>query len=143
MDMPGAARIEARLHCSEEVLAARSGLKPPVSLKIGVAVGDRTGAVDVGAIVIGLPDLEHGAAHGLAVLVEHTAAHPGDRANRRRNRIVDQEEVIVAIERQVVRIVWSERLVRRLDERLSECPSRGEEQSAEPYGLEELAAVLA
>ena len=65
--------------------------------------------MDVGAVVVGLPDLHHRAAHRVSAGIEHAARDPHDLAHGRRDGVVDHEQVVVLVERQAVRIVGSDR----------------------------------
>lgn len=60
--------------------------------------------MNVGALVVDLPNLDTGMRHRVALHVGHLAVQVGHRADRRSDSIVDAEEVIVGIEGKLVGI---------------------------------------
>src|SRR6476646_3987276 len=102
--MPGPARIEPRFHGPENILTGGAGNETAISLEEGVAITAGAGSGDVGAVVVRLPDLDEGAADGRAVLIEHAAAHPGDGSDCGRDGVVDDDQIVVEIERQFIGI---------------------------------------
>ena len=60
--------------------------------------------VDVGPVVVDLPDLDQGVPHRVALGVEDAAGQVGHLADGRRDAVVDDEQVVVGVERELVRI---------------------------------------
>ena len=74
--------------------------EPAVALEVRVdlAVVAPFG-VDVGAVDVGLPDLDERVANGRAVLGEQPAGEMRDLADGRRQPVVDDQEIVVGVER--------------------------------------------
>ena len=58
----------------------------------------------IDAVIVYLPDLDDGILDGRAARVQDAAGEVGNVAHGRRDRIIDDDQVIVGIERQLVRI---------------------------------------
>src|SRR5260370_27899248 len=97
--MTGAARIESWLHRAEQILAAGAGEEAPVSLKIGIAVSNRAGAMNIRAIVVGLPDLGQCATHGLSGLVQNAPCDPRNLPNGGCEVFVYHPNVVIQVGR--------------------------------------------
>ena len=69
--------------------------------------------VQVRAVVVGLPDLDQGVAQRIAVGVEYATDQVRHLANGRRDRVVDDQQVVVGVERQLVGIERTLGLQRR------------------------------
>ena len=80
--------------------------------------GDAGNSIGTRAVARGLPnvsivDKDTGSANGIAVLIEDAAADPGDLSDSRSDGVVDHEQVVILIERKMVRVVRTDRLIRR------------------------------
>lgn len=122
MDVPCASRIQPRLYRPEKVLARRSRDEAPIALKIAVPIGNRALRVDISAVVVRLPDLDQSIANRLTALIENTATQPCDLADCRSNVVADDDQVVVPVERQPVRIIRPERLGRSKNKLLGKAP---------------------
>jgi hypothetical protein len=61
--------------------------------------------VDVGAVVIGLPDFDDGIPYRIAGAVEDAPAEPGDGTRGGCDGVVDDKQIVIAIERKSIGIV--------------------------------------
>ena len=105
MDMTRAAGVGDRLDRAEIVFAGRAGEESPEALKVLVVILlVRVASVDVGAVVVDLPDLDQGVPDRVALGVENTAEKMGHFAHGRSDRVVDDQEVVVGVERELVGI---------------------------------------
>ena len=68
MDVSRAAGIETGLDRAENVFTRRARQKFAVSLEVGVAIRDRASGVNVGSVVVGLPDLNESVPKGAPLL---------------------------------------------------------------------------
>src|SRR5690606_5718634 len=104
-------RIGYWLDRAEVVLALRSSQEAAEALKIRIAFFTiAAAAVKVSAVIIDLPDFNSGISNGRAVTAEHPPGQMRDLADRRGDRIIDNQEVVVRVERQAVGIKRSFRL---------------------------------
>ncbi len=76
--------------------------------------------MEVTGVVVHLPDLDDGVANGIAMRIEDSAGQVRNVADGRRDRIVDDEQIVVGIERQVIGIERPFRLRRRAHELFGE-----------------------
>ena len=100
------ARIGHRFDRTEDILAGAAGEKPPITLKICILLGvppEITG-VKINTIVIALPDLNQRVADRFPARVEHTPTEPGYFADGRCDSIIDDEQVVIRVEREFVRV---------------------------------------
>src|SRR5207237_4099982 len=105
VDVRRAAGVGNRLDGPEVVFAGRTGREPAEALEVGIPLPAGTvGAVDVHSPVVYLPDLDNCVRDRAARGVEDLAAQVGNFANRGRDRVVDDEQVIISVERQLVRV---------------------------------------
>lgn len=142
MDVGSAARIRDGLDRAKEVFAGRTGEKAAEALEMGVSFVLVIGAaVEVSAIFIDLPDFDEGVADGLAVLVEDAAAEPGDLADSRRGGIVDDDEVVIGIEREFIGVERSFGLAGGFYQFLGEQAGNSKEGGAEGERVEETATA--
>jgi len=96
-------------------------------LEVGVAFfGIAAAAVEVDAAAIDLPDFDDGIADGVAFGVEEAAAEVGDFADSGGEVVVEDEKVVIGIEREFVRIEGAFGLTGRLGEGFGESAGRGE-----------------
>jgi hypothetical protein len=142
VDVARAPWIQARFYGPEEILARGACYKAPVSLKIAIAIAYRALGVDIGPIVIGLPDLDRCSTDRLTALVENAATQPRDLADRRRDVIADDDEIVIAIERQPIRIVRSQSLGRSKDKLLRKCSRHREQGTAEAEAAKKFASIM-
>ena len=98
--------------------------------------------MQVNAVGITLPDLDERVADGFAAGVEHPAADVGDLAHAGRDPVVDDQQVVVGVEREMVRIIRSLGLRRRPGQRLGKGAGGGEEGGGEAGVPEEGAPGL-
>ena len=121
VDVRGARLIRHGLDGAEDILAVRTGEESSEALEITIPLGGVAGlGVEVSALVIGLPDFDQGIAHRIAMFVEDATGQPSDLADGRRDAVVHDDEVVVRIERQLVGIERTLRLLRRACQRLGE-----------------------
>ena len=99
MNVPRAAGIQRRLDRAEIVLAAGAGEEPPKPLEVRVSPGMIVAAgVQIDPVVVNLPNLNQSIANGVALGVEDASAQVRDFSDRRRDAIVDNDQVIVRVE---------------------------------------------
>ena len=99
-----AARITHGLDGAEIILASRSCQESPKALEIRVVLGLLRAVGQINAHAIDLPNLDGGVANWAAAGVNQAAAHVRDLAYGRRDRIVDDNQVVVGVQRQFRRI---------------------------------------
>ncbi len=81
MDVPCPPGVEPGFHRAENVFTCRSGNKCAVTLKVGVAIFAWTVGVNVGSVVVRLPDLDHRSTHRVSAFIKNTPAHPRNLAD--------------------------------------------------------------
>ena len=74
----------------------------------------------VGAVVVRLPNLDDCAAYWTAAGIEHPALYPHDLAHAGRDGVVDEQQIVIQIERQPVGVVRSDGQRRSGDNLLGE-----------------------
>lgn len=101
-----AAGVGNRLDGSEIIDPAGIGEEPPVALEIRVAfpLVVRVPTVQVDAMVIHLPDLHHRIPDRTSVGRQNSAAQVGDFSQCRSDRVIEDDQVIVCIQRHLVRV---------------------------------------
>src|SRR5688572_12155605 len=98
-------RVIDRLDRAEVVLALRVAEEASVSLKVAVETGWLAAArVHVRAGPVDLPDLHESIPHRLTRFRQHAAGQVRDLADGRSDAVIDDEEVVVGVERELVRI---------------------------------------
>jgi hypothetical protein len=98
------ALVGDRLDRPEVVLAGRTGQEAAVSLEVRIELlAVARGLLEVGAVLVALPDLDDGIAQRLALGVEELAGEMRDLADGRRNCVVDDQQVVVGVERELRR----------------------------------------
>src|SRR5438093_8211897 len=135
--------IGNRLDGAEYILAGGTGEEAAETLEVCItllAVAAPT--VDIGSIVVALPDFNQRIANRIAVRVEYASAQPGDLAHGGRHAVVDDNQVIVCVERQVVGVERPFGLLRRANEFLGKCAGKGQYHRAQRQATQEEAAVL-
>src|SRR5262245_10223537 len=133
MDVWRAAGVWYRLDGAEVVFAGRSGQEATEALKILVALlllAAGISCVDVHTLVVALPDFDEGVAHRITLGVEDAARQMRDLADGRGDRVVDDEQVVVGVERQFVGVEWSLGLRWRADP----CQFLGEQTTSREIG---------
>ena len=73
-------------------------------MKIAVARAVAIVGVEIDAVIIDLPDFDEGIAHRLAGSAKNAAGQMGYLAQCRRERIVDNDQIVVGVQRQLVGI---------------------------------------
>ena len=140
--MRTAARIRHGLDRAEKIFARGARAEAPEALEIFVAfLGVARAGVEIRAAVIALPDFHERIANRRAAGVEDASAEIRDFADRGRERVVHDEQIVVGIEREVIRVKWPFGLRRCVEEFLGECAGDGEEREAKSAPGEEAAAV--
>ena len=88
------------------VNAARIGKEASIALEIAIAFPSVVvvAAVDVNSVLIDLPDLDDDVAQGRACFAENPAAEMGDFAKGRSDRIVYDDQIVIGIERHLIRV---------------------------------------
>ena len=99
-----AAGVGDGLDRAEVVFAGRAGQEPAEALEVRVALVAALVAVgvEVDAVGVALPDLDDGVADRVALGVEDAAGQVRDLADGRRDGVVDDDQVVVGVERQLV-----------------------------------------
>jgi len=145
VDMRGTGAVGDGFDGAEIVAAIASGHEAAEALEVVIALwsGQATVlAVDVGTLVIDLPDFDAGIGNGVAFYIGDPAMKVGDVANSGIDGIVDAEKVVVGIERKLIRVKRALGHRGRDGERFGKCPGDGEEGGgAECCSAEEVAAV--
>jgi len=144
VDVRGAAWIGDGFDGAEDVFAGGAGEEAAERLEVFVFFGDIAAAagvaVDPGAVA--LPDFDEGVADGLAVWAEDAAAEPCDLADGWGGGVVDDEEIVIGVERERVRVERAFGLGRRLEEGFGEGAGDGPEGGGSGGGAaEEVAAA--
>jgi hypothetical protein len=92
---------------AEKVFAGRAGQKAAEPLKVGVSfIPVAAAGMEIGGVVVDLPDFDQGVPERVATAVKDAPAQIGDLADRRGKPVVDDQQVIVGVERHLVRIEW-------------------------------------
>ena len=138
--MARAAIIKPSLDGAEFILSGRSSQKLTEPCEVGITgrIARRTGRIKIIALLVGVPKFDQRAAHGIPGAVQDAPADVGDNARRDGQVVIQLDQVIVFIKRNVV----SQRVVGPLghDRRCRECfgeisgqsePGRGECQAFE------------
>ena len=93
-------RVRHGLDRAEVVPSLRVGEEPAIALEVRVDLAVVAALrMDVRAVAVGLPDLDERVAHGRTVLGEQASPEVRDLADGRREPIVQDQEVVVRIER--------------------------------------------
>lgn len=143
MNVRRASGVGNRFDGTEQIFTGGTREKSSEALEVFVTlVGVARLRVEVSPIVVALPYFDERVPHGLAARIQDAAAQPGDFSKRRRDGVVQDEQVIVSIQGQLVRIERPFRLGRRPDEFLGESARDGEQRGAEAEPTEEMTAVL-
>src|SRR5579872_3994963 len=146
VDMRRASRVGDRFDGAEVVLAGRTREKAPEPLEVGIAraavcaVG--AAAVDVRPFAIHLPDLHDRVPDRMPARVENAAAEVRDLAHGRGDMVVDDDQVVIRIERKPIRIERSLRLPRCAHELLGESRAAREQENAGGASSEEAATAV-
>ena len=85
--------------------------------------------MEIDALVIYLPDLDHGVAERLSLGIRDDSAEVGDGPDRGCDTIIDDEEIIVGIEGKLVRVEWPLRVAGSAGEGLGEGSRDSKERS--------------
>ena len=137
-----AARIRHGLDGAEEIFAGRTGHKPAEALEVFILLVLVAGpAVQIRAAIVALPDFDDGIANRLTARIEDAPAHVGHFTHGRREAVIDDEQVVVGVERQVIGIEWPFGLARRAHQFLGQDAGDGEEGGSEAHLLHETTAV--
>ena len=103
----GPAGVGDRLDRAEAIAAVRSGQEPAEALEILVALvglGFAVAGVDIDLVGVALPDFDGDAAHRTPRGGQHPTRQLGDLADGRSDPIVDNDQVVVGVERELVGI---------------------------------------
>lgn len=98
--------------------------------------------MDIGAVVIGLPDLDQRITYRVAVFVEDATGQPSDLADRGRDAVIHDNQIIIGIERQMIGVERSLGLLRRARQCLSESARHREQRGTQGYLAEEITTGL-
>src|SRR5262245_1562654 len=113
--------VRHRSYGTEVIFSTRCGHEAAKALEILVALVAVAGAaVQISAIVVTLPDFYDGVLDGASIGAENPPAQVGDFADGRRDRIVDNQQVVVGIQRQVIGVERPFGLRRRANQLLRE-----------------------
>jgi hypothetical protein len=107
--------------------ARGAGEEAAVTLKVRVVtVGVAPARMNVRRAAIHLPDFHERAAHGLSTGAEDASGEIGDFANGGRDGVVDNQQVIIGIERHLIGIVRTFGEARRSHQLVRKEAGRGE-----------------
>ena len=96
MHVADASGIKTRLNGAEKILTVGGGFKCAITLKVAVAATVlRAIGVNVGADIVGLPDLDDGVFDRIPGAVENPPAEPGNGADAGRDGVVDNEKIVI------------------------------------------------
>src|SRR5262249_13087482 len=125
-------RVGNGLDRAEIVLPAGIGQKPPVALEVSVAAaGVRSIRVNVGSLAVDLPDFDERVAYGFAGFAQYASGQVRDFSDGRSDRVIDDEEIVVRVERHLIRIKRSFPGAGSLGESFGKKTWRGECRSTE------------
>src|SRR5262245_10616830 len=79
--------------------------------------------MQIDSVAINLPDLDHSVSNRTSLGIEQLASEMRDLSNRRRNAVVDDDQIVVRIEREPVRIKRPFRLPWSQRKRFGKCAS--------------------
>ena len=102
MHVARTAGVDGGLDGAEQIFPVGSVQELADPLEVRVTISDGAVCVDVSAVVVCLPDFYQCAANRAARAIEHPARHPGDFSNRGGCAVVDDEQIVVQIERQLI-----------------------------------------
>jgi len=128
--MPRASRVEHRLDGAKIVFALEPVRKPAKSLEVFVALRVSVTTVEIDAMVVHLPDFHERVPYGVALRVEDAPAQVRDFADRRSDAVVDDDEVVVRIERPGGPIEWALGLSGRADKFVGKNAGHGKQPAA-------------
>ena len=111
-------------------------MKIAVALRVGVAT------VQIHAVVIHLPDFHEGIADGITASIEDAPAQVCYFPDGWSNSVVNNDQIIVRIERQVIRIERPFGLARGAHQLFGEGARDREERSSEAQAAEKTATIL-
>ena len=135
-------RIRHRLDRAEKILARAASEKTPEALEIPFALFRIARArMQVGPAVVALPDFHERIAHRVALRIENAPAHVSNLADGGSDRVIDDDEIVIRIERQMVRVKRPLRLRRRSDELFGKSPRRRKKREAHSSTGEKATAV--
>ncbi len=89
-----------------------------------------------------LPDLDQRIADGRAPRVKDSATEVGYLTGRRGERVVDDDQIVVRVQRQMVGIKWAFGLPRRAHQFLGESSGNSEQRGAEGQLAQKAAAAV-
>ena len=135
-------RIRHWLDRAEKILARTAREETPEALEIPVALF-RIARVrmQVGPAVVALPDFHERIAHRVALRIEDAPAHVSNLADCGSDRVIDDDEIVIRIERQMVRVKRPLRLRRRARELLGKSPRHRKKREAHSSAGEKTTAV--
>ena len=126
----------------EVILAGRAGQESPEALEVRVVLGLRVDVrLEVDAVTVALPEFDDRVANRVAMGVEDPAAQMRHVPHGGSDGIVDDEQVIVGIERQLGRVIWPFLDARRAGQFLGEGTAGCEGRGAEGERAEKSAAA--
>ena len=112
MKMGGAWSVGNGTNRPEVITALRTGEESTIPLKVGIALlsASRPAGMDIASFGVCFPEFDDNARGRGSVAVENLPVEVGDFSDRRLQRIVDQDEIIIRVEGQFVRIERAFRL---------------------------------
>ena len=135
-------RVRDWLDGAKVVFTRRAGQETSEALEILIAGCMSVFAVQIHALVVHLPDFHERVANRLTARVQNPSAEVGDVTKSRRDAIIDDDEVVIGVERQVVGIERPFRLARRAHEFISEESGNGEKRGSETQAANEAPTIL-
>ncbi len=129
MNVRCASGIGSRLDAAEVVIACRAGEKTTVALEVGIASSSAAAAaVNVVPVAVGLPDFDDGIPDGAAGGALYRSAQVRDFTNGGSDLIVDENEIVVGIERKLIGVERPLGLTWRFDQSLRESARCSQEE---------------
>src|SRR6185369_4665121 len=141
MDMRRAAGIGDGFDGAEIIFAGGSGQETAEPLEMTIPGGMGVPGMEVNAIAVALPDFDEGVPDGIAAAIQDAAAQVSDFADGRGEAVIDDDEVIIGVERQFVRVKRAFGLGGRAQELLGEGAGDGEQRRAQTERLQKPTTV--
>ena len=93
-----------RFNCSEIVFSIRTGQESTVTLEIRVECSLALRVLlQISSVFVALPDFDHGVAQWVSAGIQDPPTQMGNRADCRCDPIIDDQQIVIGIQRQLVR----------------------------------------
>jgi len=139
MNVRSPSRIRDRLDRAEQIFSGRTGGEPSETLEVLVPLLSIIASrVQIGPIVVGLPDFDDRVPNRFAMGSENLPTQVSHLTHPRRQAVVQHQQIIVGVERQLVGIERPLGLRGSPGQLLREEAGDGQQHRAERTGLQEL-----